>query len=352
MSITKQIIQNNGNYSIGLPMYANVDANSIEFTLMDSDSSTVFYNGIATAYPNDTSISIEISNILQNYIKNPTDFFYVNDVSVGLENTIKKTIQFNSTAQDYVFNVYYDYSGTNITIANGNFNKIINRPIFKTVYVGQMLFQFLRGSGVNFTNDTKLIFIKDGSTIGNPVILPIEGNYNNYIAYNVGYGSVPVYNLDGVQIAIEYNNSGYNSDYVYTIETCLPDNTFTLYYVNQYGAIDFLHCTGVNSTTDNLSPYQITTYASPDNPLDFALTNIQNSVYNSYTLNTPQMNDQQSKLITNLFNSNKIWLQDWNNNIIKSVIITDKSVKIKRYQTDKIFNYTIKLRDSQTYTIK
>ena len=64
------------------------------------------------------------------------------------------------------------------------------------------------------------------------------------------------------------------------------------------------------------------------------------------------MNDKQSKQMYKLFNSEYIWLYDVDKAQMNSVVIEDASLKIKKFSTEKIYNYTITVKSSQNFTIQ
>ena len=64
------------------------------------------------------------------------------------------------------------------------------------------------------------------------------------------------------------------------------------------------------------------------------------------------MNDEQSKQMYKVFNSEYIWLYDVDKGQMNSVVIEDASLKIKKFATEKIYNYTITVKSSQTFTIQ
>ena len=64
------------------------------------------------------------------------------------------------------------------------------------------------------------------------------------------------------------------------------------------------------------------------------------------------MNDEQSKQMYKVFNSEYMWLYDVDKGQMNSVVIEDASLKIKKFSTEKIYNYTITVKSSQTFTIQ
>lgn len=133
---------------------------------------------------------------------------------------------------------------------------------------------------------------------------------------------------------------------------CLPANSYILYYVNSLGAIDWLICDKKNTVTYNAERHSMTRYANIQDRTAFGKLNYLNNTSTTWALNTDIMNDEQSKQMYKLFNSEYIWLYDVDKGQMNSVVIEDASLKIKKFSTDKVYNYTITVKSSQTFTIQ
>lgn len=134
--------------------------------------------------------------------------------------------------------------------------------------------------------------------------------------------------------------------------SCLPENSYILYYVNSLGAIDWLICDKKNSVTYNADRHSMTRYATIQDRTKFGKINYLNNTTKTWTLNTDIMTDAQSKQMYKVFNSEYMWLYDVDKGQMNSVILEDASLKIKRFDTDKVYNYTITVKSSQTFTIQ
>lgn len=133
---------------------------------------------------------------------------------------------------------------------------------------------------------------------------------------------------------------------------CLPENSYILYYVNSLGAIDWLICDKKNTVTYNAERHSMTRYANIEDRTAFGKLNYLNNTSTTWALNTDIMNDEQSKQMYKVFNSEYIWLYDVDKGQMNSVVIEDASLKIKKFSTDKVYNYTITVKSSQTFTIQ
>ena len=136
------------------------------------------------------------------------------------------------------------------------------------------------------------------------------------------------------------------------VVNCLPENSYILYYVNSFGAIDWLICDKKNTVTYNADRHSMTRYANIQDRTAFGKLNYLNNTSTTWALNTDIMNDEQSKQMYKVFNSEYIWLYDVDKGQMNSVVIEDAKLKIKSFNTDKVYNYTITCTSSQLFTIQ
>ena len=133
---------------------------------------------------------------------------------------------------------------------------------------------------------------------------------------------------------------------------CLPENSYILYYVNSLGAIDWLICDKKNTVTYNAERHSMTRYANIQDRTAFGKLNYLNNTSTTWALNTDIMNDEQSKQMYKVFNSEYMWLYDVDKGQMNSVVIEDAKLKIKKFNTDKVYNYTINVSSSQKFIIQ
>ena len=136
------------------------------------------------------------------------------------------------------------------------------------------------------------------------------------------------------------------------VVNCLPANSYILYYVNSLGAIDWLICDKKNTVTYNAERHSMTRYANIQDRTAFGKLNYLNNTSTTWALNTDIMNDEQSKQMYKVFNSEYIWLYDVDKGQMNSVVIEDAKLKIKSFNTDKVYNYTINVSSSQKFIIQ
>ena len=136
------------------------------------------------------------------------------------------------------------------------------------------------------------------------------------------------------------------------VVNCLPENSYILYYVNSLGAIDWLICDKKNTVTYNAERHSMTRYANIQDRTAFGKLNYLNNTSTTWALNTDIMNDAQSKQMYKVFNSEYLWLYDVDKGQMNSVVIEDAKLKIKSFNTDKVYNYTINVSSSQKFIIQ
>ena len=154
-----------------------------------------------------------------------------------------------------------------------------------------------------------------------------------------------------------------------TYDPCKPVGAVQVRYINQYGAIDSLWMTSVRRTTVNRAPETYQRNVAPGS-YEHSITPYQQEIRYEYTLNTPVLDDRQSRLLMmHLFQSPAIWIYDesliendlypentqssymWNTSNgdpqgasrfgLVPVNLKDTSMTVKTKANDKVFNYTL-----------
>lgn len=133
-------------------------------------------------------------------------------------------------------------------------------------------------------------------------------------------------------------------------KSCIPSNTYTLYYINLRGGLSMVHCTAKNTQKNSITRNNYETETFNDRSYEFATKSYLNTVQRKWTLNTPLLNSSQSALIQDLFMSPRVWLYKIGNDPI-AVNITDKDVEYKIKDNVRVLNYTIQVEESSKYNI-
>ena len=225
------------------------------------------------------------------------------------------TSTFPSIANDYIQNTYVAGSYFSLLQLNNNGGTTVNMELTETLDSGETVtstFNFVNGDnrsgGILQLNDSTVSF--NITIAGKPAVTDMK------------------------------------------VINCLPPNSYILYYVNSLGAIDWLICDKKNTVTYNAERHSMTRYANIQDRTAFGKLNYLNNTSTTWALNTDIMNDEQSKQMYKVFNSEYMWLYDVDKGQMNSVVIEDASLKIKKFSTEKIYNYTITVKSSQTFTIQ
>lgn len=179
-----------------------------------------------------------------------------------------------------------------------------------------------------------------------------DSSTGTYVTYNGTVRASGILILDSSTSSFDVTINGLDVAKDIEVLQCAPDNTYILYYVNTFGAIDYIICDKNNSVTYNADRHTMTQYADIMDRAKFGKVGYLNNTTRTWTLNTDIMSDEQSKQMYKVFNSPYMWLYDVDKQEFNSVVLEDANLKIKRFATDKIYNYTIKVTDSQTFTIQ
>ena len=309
---------------------------------IEDESGKVLFSGKVSGTPNNPNWGyIEPLPILRQLVK-PIDY--------GLRITLNSAAFWDT---DYVHNidnrfrivtptmlfididVLWNYSDADLS--GVIFDETANYGVQDYLYTGQ-LFPLLRYN--NYVNTGLVQLVNDNSDV---LYSFTPNNAKNF------YGQKKVTGTSGKLWWI--NEEGDPLTPTYSIRGCVPDNTVTLYFINKEGGLCWCHFDGNNTVTNNVARTQITHKNNWSTPAKFGIDNYHISNYKSYELNTDWLTDFQSEKIQDLFCSPKVWMYDYATDKFKSVIITDNSSTIKKYKNNKLFNYTVKCRESMTENI-
>lgn len=122
-----------------------------------------------------------------------------------------------------------------------------------------------------------------------------------------------------------------------------------LYYKNRKGGWDSFLIEGTWTKKDEYTKY---TYnrSFNNNTLEFENGTYHSQIVTSYVLNTGWLNDQESdNLAFNLLSSNEVYLHNLCEDKVYPVVITDNSATYKTYKNNsrKLVNYQINVEESQ-----
>lgn len=250
------------------------------------------------------------------------------------------------TTDNYMYYVHYNYTGR----TRSDDTKYFDRPEYINTRYNDYLYYgdkvsidyFVPAKNLYTTSQPEVVIW----TYPNGELVPVSYNVSttNY-RLKIAINEYKV--MNGKKM---YPTHVLIRDKKYPILYCRPQDSVTLWFIANNGALDFIYCDLVCQRTVNANRTQMTKYATIANRKQFGKFNYSTEIYESYELNTQIMSDKLSKKMKNIFTSNYVWLQD-SEGIMHSVVLTEKSLTIKKRQTHKIFNYTIHCEDSQTINL-
>lgn len=189
-----------------------------------------------------------------------------------------------------------------------------------------------------------------GAEIPFSVFSKASANYTIYkgdaVAYN---GTNPsktetnhLFRADGVNVP--YTIGG--KEYYRSVTRCAGQ--YVIYYVNAFGGWDALTVKGNSKRSDNITIY------SYDRRRDNATTRHQTTRYmddmtGSWELHTGWLDDQSSKRMRHLVESNLVYLYDLDKDKLIPVVMTDTKLSYLTYRNNgrKMVTYTIMMNESQ-----
>lgn len=277
------------------------DRGSIEYSItmpinIEGEEDTIIetiFNGKAWANPNNNEVSININNLVRDYLK--FELPNLNEV--------------------------------------GNFLNVTHPNVIKT-------FSFIK----NGVEVAQYKFIKDWSYKThnrNVLSAPINGKGVDGQLYFVTYMT------DEDEEDLVFTNIQKSPNNLYSNNLC--DGRYVLYYLNRYSGMDSFVVEAKVVKTDNYTPYYITSTYN-NNTTEFGKKIYHNDITTTYNLTTGWLKDSESEnLAFNLLSSNLVYLHDIKENKIMPVVITNSSVEYKTFknQNNKLYNYTISVECSQ-----
>lgn len=357
-----EVISSNAPYIIDVLARDNssIEYGNYSIYLEQNSTYNLIYSG--KVYAPDTGtiekVSVNIQPILVNYVNSNVEKLQ-NYGSGFIPNTTyaylgtKFIVLYDAYSAGYVSNsvqLYMVYCTENATNSELGFDSSTNTfPLVANDYIQK---KYVRNSYFSL-----LRIVPDSST-GNTMRL-VEKNSQGQESTNFtwdfndntlrGAGFLPL-TSNAVSFSIYVDDVPVVSDI--EVVSCLPANSYILYYVNSLGAIDYIICDKKNTLTYNADRHGMTRYSTIQDRSEFGKINYLNNSTRTWELNTDIMSDDQSRQMYKVFNSQYMWLYDCDKDQIDSVVLEDASLKIKKFDTDKIYNYTIKVSSSQTFTIQ
>lgn len=298
----------------------------IEYTLRDTEGNTI-YSGKASKMPDEDYVTINISNIMSNFINNHFPAVNLDDANAYSLSNYGKTV-------DVIVNGNVVQS---VTIYNSWGYKdlphscIISDPIRKVV-------------------DRRQIFM---CSVYNPSSnsITVKYNYKNGSNEYWKFGLSPTKDRQSLIVDGTIRNlTGYNQlkvdNMVFDIIDSCAD--WCLYYSNAYGGWDSLLLYGNVKRTDNINS-QFYTKSASTNSYQAGKTKYLDVITPTYTLNTDWFNDEEQAKFHHLIESTEVYLHNLKTDDFFPVVITDNKCEYKTFTNNgkKKWNNTINVEESK-----
>lgn len=370
----------------------DTDTEESEMTFDPADTSLVFSG---TAYLADRDSAIDVMPIIRDHVSNDAvcDFtkgydggtvidpeprlraIFTDVADFPIDQYFYVVLRYNRQTTNALICTWYEYAGE--SRSERHFDVPENISIFPLPETPERLVEhrFIDGTYISNTyrrSDYKDIFVDNSIPMDN---IYLRGYLKDGTEMDVEVDAVPMrtsLSVRGKLQLSEYFGESANDvtniqffDYVYDaeedlnpigpklrVERCVPSDTFILYYQNLYGAIDWIACTLKSQVTSEVVRNTIEHRPYDTDRTKFGKEQYLNIGSYRWTLNTELLNDRQSERMKNLFYSTKVWLYDPRTDRLHTVVITDQTMKIKKYDIDRYFNYTITCQSSTTFDIR
>lgn len=352
------------------PIYVSMQSG--DYYIRDEKGDTV-YKGRVDNIPGDNSTytQVDLAPIFRQLVK-PVDYsMYLQNSYIGIwdtnsvSNIIRKFTLVTPDDYENEFDLLWNYKYEYDLEDEDDYFWNYAVGVQDYLYEGQMFPVYVLNNGTEFSN---IIIQKEVTDDINDLTMvtplynyAMNGASNHNFFLNT---RVPFFNNNEKAVELKYvisNNEGQFINFRdltpnYPVKLCKPKSTVTLYWLNLNGGLSWCHFDCKNIKSTNITRSQIEHNIAPNQYTKFGLDNYHVSSYNSYTLNTNFLTDEQSKRIQDLFVSPKVWMQIYDydnleNGITISVVVTDNKVEEKNFKNDKMFNYTVNVRQSKSENI-
>lgn len=343
------------------PIYVSMPAG--DYYIRDEKGDTV-YKGRVDNIPGDNSTytQVDLAPIFRQLVK-PVDYsLYLQNSYIGIwdtdnvNNIIRKFTLVTPDAYDVEFDLVWNYKYEYDLEDEDDYFWNYAVGVQDYLYEGQMFPVYVLNNATEITAIvvTEDIITNDDLNVGGEsYAYSMDGASNHNFFLNT---RVPYYS-DVKEVKLSY---WLNADRAitpnYPVKLCKPKSAVTLYWLNLNGGLSWCHFDCKNIKSSNITRSQIEHNIAPNQYTKFGLDNYHVSSYNSYNLNTNFLTDEQSKRIQDLFVSPKVWMQIYDYDNLQygktiSVVVTDNKVEEKNFKNDKMFNYTVNVRESKSENI-
>lgn len=326
--------------AVGMPMIFTIPTGT-DFTIKNSDGEVV-YSATANRLPNTPrDARIDLAPIFRQLVA-PYDWSDIAGATVFSTTGFVYTFTLTTVNGDTTIKAVWDYSHrSNVPLSASVFSE----PVQDYLYLRQKM--PIGGHNAGSTVMYVRLTFADGTTTDSQLV-GVETESFAYMPNPANWRD----DLRAIQFVSGTGDDAVPLTPAYPYRDCVPTGTITLYWVNPRGGMTWVHCNRRNTAKTNVTRSQITRDSDPTAPSAFGLDNYNIETYKSYTLNTDFLTAEQSEKLQSLFYAPRVWLYDYADGSTTAVVVTDKSATIKtRENSGAMFNYTINVRESQTYNI-
>lgn len=325
-------------YNVNYPIIYNIGNNGQnyrDYTIV-TGGQTVYTGRIYFKSESESSVAIDIAPICKDYIDVLyEDIVYPGTASVqalpadGLIQSVNIFTVTPAGGTGESFTVVYNYNTDYITETSGT--DILNEPVVLEADPRQYLFMGSYSSGsvtFSYSTDTGL----SGSS---------SGSSDQIQLYALNLNSLNLDNAKSITL-----KAG-DQEFKYRI---MPEckSRFALYYVNKYGGFDAALFSGHAIENWNPQRVDVRLYNDRANRRDWEQKRLLSEIDKGYELNTGIfLDDMPARAIDNLIYSPKVFIHDLESGTITSCLITDSSYETRDYRGDRLFNYTVNVKESQ-----
>ena len=328
----------------GYPFKCNINPGNYSVIL----NSKYIYRGKAYSFPGESKVSLDLSSIMRNYVNCPDYSSHFNNTKVKETNgQVYNTTLVDSSNTMFDAKFVWNYSPKSANLLNADY--VISDYPTPWVYPTQRVCYSVIGyRDVDYsvdleTESTSFMYVEfPGSSSGTIDV--------RSFSYTVSDSFIT--DKEDTKTTLKFKKSNEtNTLCSLSLKGCIPENAYTIYYINLKGGLSFVHCTGKNIVKSSISRNQITHEPDYSNTALHSQTNYLNQRTRAWTLNTPLLSNNSSKMLQDLFSSPMVWVHSYADGITTAAVVTDTSVEEKNKLNNRLFNYTINLKESQTYSI-
>lgn len=281
----------------------------------------IVYEGRSHIAPNAEKNRFNINRLCESFVK-PRDFPFNGTVGYSAPMYRKFELLDEDDYVRYTYMFWYDWSYDRVRYG------VLTNPIIPYVVDGQKLFFTVLSLQDEERVRWGMTYTDGEADYTNTEI--VEGDWYTNIAADSRSRNIASFRI---------------GDNVYpALPSCRC--RYVLYYLNEYGGMDWLPILGRATESADVSQYQY--LKSYDNTTtEFGKTRYMSTTTRRWKLNTGWLKQEQADLMQNVFRSNMIYLHDIKKDMVFPVICSDTSFEWKNRRWEKMINYEISLTASR-----